>query len=145
MRRSARRRDDVRTIGAAPSGRRALPAVAVILQVASEGPLVDTFLDGEPLGAVRSVVIDRRRRCTEAAHERRLRLAGRAQRHGRLPGPGARSASSASATARRCGSPGSILAPGYLDGAEQKRRAAEAWAALVAELGADGVVCTTFS
>jgi glycine reductase len=40
---------------------------------------------------------------------------------------------------------GLILAPGYLDGADQKRRAAEASAALAAELGADGVVCTTFS
>ena len=40
---------------------------------------------------------------------------------------------------------GIVLAPGYLDGAEQKRRAAEASAELVAGLGADGVVCTTFS
>ena len=40
---------------------------------------------------------------------------------------------------------GIVLAPGYLDGAEQKRLAAEASAELVAGLGADGVVCTTFS
>ncbi len=40
---------------------------------------------------------------------------------------------------------GIVLAPGYLDGAEQKRRAAEASAALAASLGADGVICTTFS
>jgi len=40
---------------------------------------------------------------------------------------------------------GVILAPGYLDGATQKRLAAERSASLAGEIGADGVVCTTFS
>ena len=38
-----------------------LPAVVAILQVASEGPLVDTFLDGVPLRDLRPTVIDPRR------------------------------------------------------------------------------------
>ena len=40
---------------------------------------------------------------------------------------------------------GTILAPGYLDTAEQKQRSAAASAALAAEVGAGGVICTTFS
>jgi sarcosine reductase len=40
---------------------------------------------------------------------------------------------------------GVILAPGYLDGATQKREAAEASASLAAGLGAAGVIITTFS
>jgi hypothetical protein len=40
---------------------------------------------------------------------------------------------------------GVVLAPGYLDGATQKRLAAEASASLAAELGAEAVICTTFS
>ena len=38
----------------------ALPAIVVVLQVASEGPLLDTFLDGLPLGARVSRVLDER-------------------------------------------------------------------------------------
>jgi sarcosine reductase len=134
----------IRTIGPLPMGDEELPAVAVVLQVASEGPLVDTFLDDEPLGAFDPFVIDEwalyRGRLTNGAYDwpgvrnvtaiyqepalaRELR-----ERHG-----------------RDLRFVGIVLAPGYLDGAEQKRRAAEASAALVTGLGADGVVCTTFS
>ena len=61
-----------------------LPAVCAILQVASEGPLVDTFLDGDDLARPRAA-----RRSTARwlaggpVDERRLRLGGRAQRHRR--------------------------------------------------------------
>jgi hypothetical protein len=48
----------IRTIGPLPMSDEELPAVAVVLQVASEGPLVDTFLDDEPLGAFDPFVID---------------------------------------------------------------------------------------
>ncbi len=134
----------VRTIGALPQTDETLPAVAVVLQVASEGPLVDTFLDGEPLGAFDPFVLD------EAALVR-----GRLT-NGAYDWPGVRNVSAiyqepalAGELRARHGRDlryvGIVLAPGYLDGAEQKRRAAEASAALVAGLGADGVVCTTFS
>ena len=135
---------DVRTIGELPPADETLPAVAVVLQVASEGPLVDTFLDGEPLGAFDPFVIDEatlyRGRLTNGAYD----------------WPGVRNVTAvyqepalAGALRERHGRDlwfvGIVLAPGYLDGAEQKRRAAEASAALVVGLGADGVVCTTFS
>ena len=41
--------DDVRHIGAPPDADQDLPAVCAILQVASEGPLTDTFFDGVDL------------------------------------------------------------------------------------------------
>ena len=65
-RRSRRRRsaptpdavDAVRAARLRPTA--TLPAVAVVLQVASEGPLADTFLDGEPLGGLDADVLDER-------------------------------------------------------------------------------------
>ena len=45
----------------------ALPAIVVILQVASEGPLLDTFLDGEPLDEFAPRILDER-----VLHEGRL-------------------------------------------------------------------------
>ena len=144
MRRSARRRTTCARSGPLPPADATLPAVAVVLQVASEGPLVDTFLDGEPLGTFDPFVLDEaalyRGRLTNGAYDwpgvrnvtavyQEPALAGELrERHG-----------------RDLRFAGIVLAPGYLDGAEQKRRAAEASAALVAGLGADGVVCTTFS
>jgi glycine reductase len=136
--------DDVRTIGAPPAADSALPAIAAILQVASEGPLVDTFLDGEPLGGFAPRMIDER-----VLHEGGLT-------NGAYDWPGVRNVTAVyqdpallrelrAAHGDRLRYAGLILAPGYLDGADQKRRAAEASAALAAELGADGVVCTTFS
>lgn len=136
--------DDVRTIGPMPPADATLPAIAAILQVASEGPLVDTFLDGEPLGEFAPRVFDER-----LLHEGRLT-------NGAYDWPGVRNVTAAyqdlallrklrAAHGERSRYIGLILAPGYLDGADQKRRAAEASAELAAGLGADGVVCTTFS
>lgn len=121
-----------------------LPAVVLVLQVASEGPLVDTFLDGEPLGAFDPFLLDDSAlwsgrltsgaydwpgvRTTTASYQHPAIVRELRERHG-----------------RDLHFAGVVLAPGYLDGAEQKRRAAEASAQLVAGLGADGVVCTTFS
>jgi hypothetical protein len=127
-----------------PSADADLPSVVVILQVASEGPLVDTFERGRPLRDLRPKVIDAREvlagsitngaydwpavrnvtavyqenallRALFADHNRRLRFAG------------------------------VLLTPGYLDGADQKRQAAERAAELARRLGADAAVCTTFS
>ncbi len=135
---------DVRTIGPLPPADATLPAVAVVLQVASEGPLLDTFLDGEPLGVFEPRVLEER-----GLHEGRLT-------NGAYDWPGVRNVTAVyqdpavprelrARHARDLRFAGIVLAPGYLDGAEQKRRAAEASAELVAGLGADGVVCTTFS
>ncbi len=136
--------DDVRTIGPAPPVDAALPAIAMILQVASEGPLVDTFLDGEPLGVFEPRILDER-----VVYEGRLT-------NGAYDWPGVRNVTAVyqdpallrvllAAHGDGLRFAGLILAPGYLDGADQKRRAAEASAVLADELGADGVVCTTFS
>ena len=57
---------EVRTIGPLPPADATLPAIAVVLQVASEGPLLDTFLDGEPLGVVRAEGARGARSCTKA-------------------------------------------------------------------------------
>jgi glycine reductase len=136
--------DDVRSIGPLPPADAALPAIAMILQVASEGPLVDTFLDGEPLGEFSPRVLDE-----PLLYEGKLT-------NGAYDWPGVRNVTAVyqdlallrelrAAHGERLRFAGLILAPGYLDGAEQKRRAAEASAELAESLGADGVVCTTFS
>jgi glycine reductase len=121
-----------------------LPSVALILQVASEGPLVDTLWEGEPLGVFEPRVIDPR-------DVLRGSLANAA-----YDWPGVRNVTAVyqdsalirnlyAAHGDRLPFLGVILAPGYLDGASQKRLAAEASAARANELGADAVVCTTFS
>jgi hypothetical protein len=121
-----------------------LPGVALILQVASEGALVDTFWDGRPLGVFEPRVIPARNV-----------LAG-SLTNGAYDWPGVRNVTAVyqdNALIRELHAAhgttlrfvGVILAPGYLDGATQKRLAAEGSASLAAELGAEGVVCTTFS
>ena len=133
-----------RTIGALPPVDASLPPVALVLQAASEGPLLDTFLDLIPLRDLEPRPIDPAAlfsgRLTNGAYDwpgvrnvtaiyQELALVRRLQaEHG-----------------KRLRFAGIVLAPGYLDGAEQKRRAAEASAALVDSLGARGVICTTFS
>jgi glycine reductase len=123
---------------------RSLPGVALILQVASEGPLVDTLWDGWPLGVFEPRII--------SAPDV---LAG-SLTNGAYDWPGVRNVTAVyqdnalirelheahGATIRFVGV---ILAPGYLVGATQKRLAAERSASLAGEIGADGVVCTTFS
>jgi Glycine/sarcosine/betaine reductase component B subunits len=121
-----------------------LPAVVAILQVASEGPLVDTFDRGRPLRDLRPKIMDPRE------------VLGGALTNGAYDWPSVRNVTAVyqdsallralyAAHARRLRFAGLILTPGYLDGAEQKRRAAEEAAALAARLGADAAICTTFS
>jgi glycine reductase len=121
-----------------------LPAVVAILQVASEGPLTDTFLAGEPLRSLTPTVMDPRRA-----------LAGHLT-NGAYDWPAVRNVTAVyqdSALVRelfdahgdRLRFVGMILAPGYLDTAAEKQEAATASARLARELGADGVICTTFS
>jgi glycine reductase len=121
-----------------------LPAVVAIVQVASEGPLTDTFWLGEPMRGFEPFEVDPRAildgwlisgaydwaavRNVTAAYQRAPLLRDLLAGHGeRL----------------RCA--GATLAPGYLDTAEEKQRSAELSAELAARLGADGAICTTFS
>jgi hypothetical protein len=136
--------DNVRRSGAVPNADTDLPAVCAILQVASEAPLTDTFFDGNDLRDLMPRVIDPT-----------WLSAGRLT-NGAYDWPGVRNTTAnyqdlalirtldrAHGDTLRFA--GLILAPGYLDTAEAKRRGAEASAALADELGAAGAICTTFS
>lgn len=132
------------TIVRKPAADGSLPAIALILQVASEGPLVDTFWNGKALGDLEPRVVP-----IEDV------LAG-ALTNGAYDWPGVRNVTAVyqgSALIRELHARhgvdlrfvGVVLTPGYLDGADQKRRAAEAAASLADDLGAVGAVATTFS
>jgi glycine reductase len=121
-----------------------LPAVCVIVQVASEGPLTDSFFDGEHLRDLRPRVIE-----PAACYEGRLT-------NGAYDWPGVRNVTAhyqdpavvralTAEHGRTLRFVGVILAPGYLDTAAAKRASAEASATLAAAMGATGAVCTTFS
>jgi len=136
--------NDVRNAGALHDADHDLPAVCAVLQVASEGPLTDTFFDGTDLRDLTPTLIDPIWLC-----------AGRLT-NGAYDWPGVRNTTAnyqdltlVRALERAHGQTlrfaGLILAPGYLDTAEAKRRGAEASAALAADLGAAGAICTTFS
>jgi sarcosine reductase len=123
---------------------RNLPRIAVILQVASEGTLVETYLDGAPLYELGPVSFDPRRmldgsltngaydwaavRNVTAAYQDPVVLRELFARQG-----------------NELEFAGLILALGYLDTPAQKLRSAEAAANVAKELCADGVICTTFS
>ena len=79
------------------------------------------------------------------SHERRVRLAGRAQRRRRSTRTRRSLGSSARATARELRFAGLVLAPGLPRQRRAEAPAAEAARRSLAGLGADGVVCTTFS
>jgi glycine reductase complex component B subunit alpha and beta len=128
---------------ARPEGR-AHPAVVAILQVASEGALADSFLGGEPMRSLTPTVTDPRRV-----------LSGHLT-NGSYDWPAVRNVTAVyqdsalvrelfSAHGGRLRFAGLILAPGYLDTAAEKQAAAAGSARLARELGADGVICTTFS
>ena len=135
--------DDVRVIGPMPPADVALPAIAAILQVASEGALVDSFLDGAPLGVFEPRILDER-----------VVYGGRLT-NGAYDWPGVRNVTAVyqdlallrvlrEAHGERLRFAGLILAPGYLDSGLEKARSAMLSAQLAQRLGADGVVCTTF-
>ena len=121
-----------------------LPAIAAVLQIASEGPLVDTFRLGRAMGTFAATVADPREplagaivngaydwpavRNVTAVYQRSALLRELLAGHG-----------------ERFRMAGLVLAPGYLDGADEKQRAASETAELLAELGAEAAVCTTFS
>jgi glycine reductase complex component B subunit alpha and beta len=121
-----------------------LRSVAVILQVASEGPLLDTFLYGGALRGIVPTMLDHREildgaltsgaydwpavRNVTACYQDNALIRSLAAQHGK--------------TLRFAGV---VLAAGYLDTAFEKERSAMMSARLCRQMGADGVVCTTFS
>jgi glycine reductase complex component B subunit alpha and beta len=121
-----------------------LPGVAVILQVASEGPLLDTFLYGGAVGGIVPTILDYREvldgaltsgaydwaavRNVTACYQESALIRSLASRHG-----------------ESLRFAGVILALGYLDTPFDKQRSAMLSARLARKLGADGVICTTFS
>jgi glycine/sarcosine/betaine reductase component B subunit len=134
----------VETFGSTTGGDESLPAVALILQVASEGPLVDTFWNGEPLGVFEPRIVSV------------ADVLGGSLVSGAYDWPGVRNVTAIyqdnaliKELHRRDGEDlrfaGVVLTPGYLDEAAQKRRAAEAAVSLAGDLHADGVIITTFS
>jgi glycine reductase len=136
--------DTLTTIRDLPPEDRDLPAVVAILQVASEGPLTDTFERGRPLRDLRPKAVDPRE------------LFAGALTNGAYDWPCVRNVTAAyqdgallsellASHGTRLRLAGLILTPGYLDGADQKREAAEDAAALAAQCGADAAICTTFS
>jgi glycine reductase complex component B subunit alpha and beta len=121
-----------------------LPAICAILQVASEGPLTDTFLYGQEVGGIVPTPLDA------------CELLDGALTNGAYDWPAVRNLTASyqdsslvrsllAGHGERLRFAGVILALGYLDTAFEKQRSAMLSARLAESLGADGVVCTTFS
>jgi glycine reductase complex component B subunit alpha and beta len=121
-----------------------LPGVCVILQVASEGPLTDTFLYGRAVGGIDPTVLDP------------LELLDGALTNGAYDWPAVRNLTATyqdsslvrtllAGHGEQLRFAGLILALGYLDSSFEKRRSAMLSARLARWLGADGAICTTFS
>jgi glycine reductase complex component B subunit alpha and beta len=121
-----------------------LPAVCGILQVASEGPLTDTFLYGRAVGGIDPTMLDP------------LELLDGALTNGAYDWPAVRNVTATyqdsslvrtllAGHGERLRFAGLILALGYLDSSFEKQRSAMLSARLARWLGADGAICTTFS
>ena len=134
-------RVDVKT---APGDRSDLKAVCAILQISSEGPLLDTYLYGAPTDGLVPTLIDP------------LEVLDGALTNGAYDWPGVRNTTAAyqesplleeliAGDGNRFRFAGLILALGYLDTAEDKQRPALQSAALARLIGADAAICTTFS
>jgi glycine reductase len=139
------------TLGTAPDrtdvlkrgGDGRLPRVAAILQVASEGPFLDTLLYGHATVGMAPTLLDP------------LELLDGALISGYYDWAGVRNPTYLyqrntlvrellAADGERLTFAGLVLAPSYLDSAFEKQRSAMLAAGLAKQLGADGVVCTTF-
>jgi glycine reductase complex component B subunit alpha and beta len=127
-----------------PSSAPDLPAVCAVLQVASEGPLVDTFLYGSPLGGLVPTLLDP------------MEVLDGALVNGTYDWPSVRNATASyqegrlirellAADGKRLRFAGLILALGYLDTADDKQRSALQTARLARLIGAEAAICTTFS
>jgi glycine reductase len=131
-------------VKAAPGDRSDLKAVCAVLQISSEGPLLDTYLYGAPTDGLVPTLIDP------------LEVLDGALTNGAYDWPGVRNTTAAyqqsplleeliAGDGNRFRFAGVILALGYLDTAEDKQRSALQSAALARLIGADAAICTTFS
>ena len=120
-----------------------LPRVCVILQVASEGPLVDTYLYGRPLHGLVPTFLDPREVLDGALTAGQYDWAGV-----RDPTYVVQRSSLLRELLRRHGDDlsfcGVILTLGYLPSAFDKERSALIAAKLARQVGADAAVLTTF-
>ena len=121
-----------------------LPAICAILQVASEGPLTDTFLYGRAVGGIDPIEIEP------------LEVMDGALTNGAYDWAAVRNLTASyqdsslirtllAGHGERLRFAGLILALGYLDTAFEKQRSAMSSARLAESMGADGAICTTFS
>ena len=136
--------DDVERLASVRSETAGLPSVCAVLQVASEGPLVDTFLYGAPLGGLVPTLLDP------------LEVLDGALVNGTYDLASVRNATATyqesrlirellAADGERLRFAGLILALGYLNTAEDKQRSALQTARLARLIGAEAAICTTFS
>jgi len=123
---------------------RDLPTLCVVLQVATEGPGVDTLIYGAPVIGIMPVVMDPREILDGA-------IVSGAFDHASVRNPTyfyQRSRLLRELIAghgSRWWFKGVVVTLGYLNGGFEKQRAAVLAAKLAAQLGADGAVLTTFS
>jgi len=119
------------------------PRVCAILQVASEGPFLDTFLYGSPMLGMMPTLLDPRELLDGAVTSGTYDWAGVRnptflyQRNGLVR-------ELLTSDGQRLRFAGLILALGYLDSGFEKQRSAMLAGGLALQLGADGAVCTTF-
>ena len=134
---------DDRETFALPAVDGGLPSICVVLQVASEGPLVDTYLYGRSLEGLVPTLLDPREVLDGALTAGQYDWAG-----SRDPTAFFQRSSLLLELLRRHGRDldfaGVILALGYLPSAFEKRRSALLSARLAHQIGADGAVLTTF-
>jgi sarcosine reductase len=135
---------EVETIRRSPLADPDLPAIGVVLQVASEGPLAKTFLYGREVGGIDPTLLQGTElldgALTNGAYDWAAirNLTANYQDSSLVR-------SLLAADGERLRFAGLILALGYLDTAFEKQRSAMLSACLAESLGADGVICTTFS
>jgi glycine reductase len=138
--------DDVRSVGSRGATGTAddLPGVCAIVQVASEGPLTDSFLYGEAVGGIVPTIVEPRELLDGALTNGAYDWAGVRNLTAHYQ-DSALLRSLLEADGSRLRFLGTILALGYLDTAAAKQRSAMLSARLAAWLGAEGAICTTFS
>jgi sarcosine reductase len=121
-----------------------LPAVCAVLQVASEGTLLDTYLYGAPVRGLVPTLLDPFEVLDGALLNgtydwASVRNVSATYQEGRLI------RELLDADGERLRFAGLIVALGYLNTAEDKQRSAVQTARLARMLGADAAICTTFS
>lgn len=120
-----------------------LPRIAALIHVGAENLLLDTYLYGRSLNGSDPLVISAEELMGGALTNGAYDYAGlRNTTHGYQSGGVVRELTAAHGS--RLNFRGVVLARAYLQTTEEKRRSSRAAAQLINELGADGVIITTF-